>query len=310
MLREPGLAGRLAERRGGVVLFGMTPPRVGTPPERVREVAVRTVERLAGLDLDGLVLYDIDDESDRNPEERPFPFSSTLDPAGFASELEGWERPVVIYRCVGKYDEADLAGWLARQDPERVLTVFVGASSREKPVRTSLTRAQELRAEVGPEVLLGAVAIPERHVDRGGEHARLLAKQSRGCDFFVSQVVYDVNAAKDLLSDYAYACRDEGVDPVPLVFTLSVCGSARTLDFLQWLGVKVPRWMQNELRHTDDTLAESFDQCLATAAELTAYAARLGAPIGFNVESVSVRRAEIEASVELAARVRELLPRT
>jgi hypothetical protein len=30
------------------------------------------LERLRPVSLDGLVLYDIDDESDRNPEERPF----------------------------------------------------------------------------------------------------------------------------------------------------------------------------------------------------------------------------------------------
>ena len=309
MLNGPGLVASLADRRGGVVLFGLTPPRSTSTPEKVQEVADRTLERLAGLDLDGIVLYDIDDESDRNAAERPFPFASTIDPAEFAERLVGWEKPVVIYRCVGKYEEEHLTGWLRAQDADRVLTVFVGASSRGKPVRTSLPRAQELRTEHRPDLMLGAVAIPERHVDRGGEDARLLAKQARGCSFFITQVVYDLNAAKDLLSDYTYACREEGVAPVPVLFTLSVCGSAKTLDFLQWLGVRVPRWIQNELRHTDDTLAESFDQCLATATELVAFADRLGAPIGFNVESVAVRRAEIEASVELAARVRALLPR-
>jgi 5,10-methylenetetrahydrofolate reductase len=94
-------------------------------------------------------------------------------------------------------------------------------------VATTLRTAQQLRTEVNPYPLLGGVAIPERHTRNGAEHLRLIAKQETGCSYFVTQIVYDVNAAKNLVSDYAYECRDRGLDPVPIVFTLSVCGSMR-----------------------------------------------------------------------------------
>ena len=298
---------RISERRGGAVLFGMTPPRTSTTPEGVRQVAERTMERLEPLDIDGLIVYDIDDESDRNPEERPFPYMPTLDPAEFVDQLDGWKKPVVIYRCVGKYQPQTLGTWLGEQDTERVLSVFVGASSREKQVQVTLPAAQELWRGTNPDLLLGAVAIPERHLAKGDEHERLLTKQAAGVSFFVTQVVYDVNAAKDLLSDYHYACREQDVEPVPVIFTLSVCGSLKTLEFLSWLGVNVPRWLQNDLRHCDDTLARSYEQCLDTADELIEFAGQLGMPIGFNVESVAIRKAEIEASVALAG---EVLKRT
>ena len=269
-----------------------------------------TARRLRALELDGLVLYDIDDESDRNPDERPFPFLPTMDPAEYLSRhLDDWNIPVVVYRAVGKYAEPQIRSWLGAQEPDRVLSVFVGPSSREKPVATSLTQAQALRSEVRPDLLLGGVAIPERHTRNGGEHLRLLAKQSAGCTFFVTQVVYDVNAAKNLVSDYRYECAARGQDPVPIVFTFSVCGSTKTLEFLRWLGVDVPRWIENELRHADDTLTASFEQALATALELIAYCRRVGVPFGLNVESVSIRRAEIEASVDLAARLQAELRR-
>ena len=126
------------------------------------------------------------------------------------------------------------------QDTARRMAVFVGASSQEKPVATTLRMAQQLRTEVNPDLLLGGVAIPERHTRNGAEHLRLVAKQEAGCSYFVTQIVYDVNAAKNLVSDYAYECRDRGVDPVPIVFTVSVCGSMKTLEFLRWLGIDVP----------------------------------------------------------------------
>lgn len=270
-----------------------------------------TLERLQALDLDGLVLYDIDDESDRNPEERPFPFLPTMDPAEYHSRhLDELKLPVVVYRAVGKYVEPEFRAWLEAQEPDRVLSVFVGPSSRDKPVATSLTRAHALRSELTPDLLLGGVAIPERHTRTGEEHLRLLAKQAAGCVFFVTQVVYDVNGAKNLVSDYRYECAARGQDPVPIVFTFSVCGSMKTLEFLRWLGVDVPRWIQNELRHADDTLEASFEQALASALELIAYCRRLGVPFGLNVESVSNRRTEIEASVDLAARLQAELRRS
>jgi hypothetical protein len=73
--------------------------------------------------------------------------------------------------------------------------------------------------------------------------------------------------------------------------------------------VEVPRWLENGLRNTTDPLAESAVQCRATARELSAFCQRLGMPFGCNVESVSIRRAEIEASVELAADLRKDLDR-
>ena len=298
----------LAGAGSGMLLFGITPPRRSATPDRVKEIAEVTLRRLAGLDLDGLVLYDIDDESDRNPDERPFPYLPTMDPAEFhASSLGAWDRPVIIYRCVGKYAEHELRSWLDEADPQRVLGVFVGASSGDKPVRTGLRQAQALRDEVRPDLPLGAVVIGERHARGGEEHLRMLAKQARGCTFFITQVIYDLGETKNLLSDYFYACRERDIAPRPVIFTLSLCGSAKTLEFMQWLGVDIPRWLANTLRHSSDPLADSYRECLGIARDLKAFCEHLGMPYGFHVESVSIRKAEIEASTALAAEIGTLL---
>jgi hypothetical protein len=298
------LQGKIADRAGEFLLFAVTPPRLTTTSEEAAEIARVTLERLRSLAIDGLVLYDIDDESDRNPEERPFPFLPTIDPADYlARDLGGLDVPAIVYRAVGKYEEDDFRSWLAGQDPARALAVFVGSSSRGKPVHTSLARAYELREEARPDLPLGGVAIAERHARTGDEHLRLIAKQEAGCSFFITQIVYDVNAAKDLVSDYHHECAARGLTPAPLVFSFSVCGSLKTLEFLRWLGVSVPRWIENELRHADDTLDASYEQAAATAVDLIGFCRRLGVPFGLNVESVSIRKVEIEASVRLAARL-------
>jgi len=296
---------RIASRQGDFVLFGLTPPRRSTPPQEVQRIADAALERLKSVDVDGLVLYDIDDESDRNPGPRPFPYLPTMDPADFyLNHLGNWDRPVIVYRSVGKYSEVAISDWLSEQDPERVLSVFVGAPTRDRSVLTGLRAAQAVWRDTRPDVLLGGVAIPERHTSGNHEHLRLITKQVNGCTFFVTQVVYDVTASKDLVSDYFYTCREREIAPVPFVFTLSVCGSLRTLEFLQWLGVDVPKWMQNDLTNSEDALATSYEQCLSAAEELAQFCRRLGMPCGFNVESVSNRRSEIEASIQLASAIR------
>jgi hypothetical protein len=302
--RGVDLAARISSGQGEFVLFAITPPRRSTPAEQLPAIAQATVDRLSHLDLDGLVLYDIDDESSRNPAERPFPFSPTVDPSEYrADHLQSWRTPVIVYRAVGKYQREDIRTWIAEQDPRNTLTVMVGAASSGAKPAVSLADAQATRAELNPDLLLGGVAIPERHSRRENEHLRLIAKQEAGCGFFVTQVVYDLNAAKNLVSDYRYECESHGLAPVAIVFTFSVCGSVKTLEFLRWLGVDVPRWIENDLRHSTNPLSASSEQAATTAVELIEYCRRLGVPFGINVESVSIRREEIEASVELAAQL-------
>lgn len=294
---------------GELLTFGLTPPRASTSPERVAEIARTTLARIEPLPIDALALYDISDEEERADTERPFPFSRTLDPADYIDgPLAGWDKPAVVYRCVGKYDESELTGWMQGARPG-LATVFVGPATSDQAVRTRLGDAYGLHRDRAPRLPLGAVAIPERHASAGGEDARMIRKQEAGCRFFVSQVVYNLTAARDLASDYAYACRDRGVAPAPLVFTLSLCGSDKTLEFLQWLGVDVPRWVQNELVHSQDTLAASQAYALSTARLLADFCRYLGLPFGFNVESVSNRKAEIDAAVSLTHAVAEILER-
>src|SRR3954470_3835677 len=172
---------RIVSRQGEFLLFALTPPRLSISSEQAQEIADVTLERLEPLGLDGLILYDIDDESDRNPDERPFPFLPTMDPADYLDRhLQAWHTPVVVYRATAKYTEHDLRDWMRTQDTAGRMAVFVGASSQQKRVATTLRMAQQLRTEVNPDLLLGGVAIPERHTRKGAEHLRLVAKQEAG----------------------------------------------------------------------------------------------------------------------------------
>src|SRR5439155_11124175 len=129
------------------------------------------------------------------------------------------------------------------------LSVFVGAP-RGRPHRAGLPLVEAYAiARTAPNLVLGGIAIAERHVAKEDEHQRMLAKQDLGCRFFITQSVYDAASTKSLLSDYALLLQARGRSPVPVVLTFSPCGSVRTLEFMKWLGISFPRWLENELRY-------------------------------------------------------------
>lgn len=290
--------------------YGLTPPKATTSPERQRELAALQTARVNALGVDGLVLYDLQDESSRTAVERPFPFIETIDPAVYASDhLRGVTAPKIVYQSVGRRDSAVLRRALTELEQHGHAVVLVGAPSRHQAGATRLADAYALRRAHAPGLVLGGVVIAERHEAQGNEVDRLLGKLSHGVSFFVSQTVYSVTSTKNLLSDLHYRCAHDGVATPPVLVTLSPCGSMKTLDFMRWLGVSVPRWLENELRHSRDILDTSVQVSCSLFEELWAFAKEKGLPLGANVESVSLGKAEIDASVELVGRVRRIMSR-
>jgi hypothetical protein len=306
-MSEQTLAERLNGRANGLCLYGIAPPRLSASSDELRAIATQQSERIRALGADGLIVYDIQDESDRTSAPRPFPFLPTVDPGTYAFEqLRALQVPRIVYRNVSRDTPEAFARWLTAgaERTAPAITVLVGAASRNSHPLLTLSQAYALRSRHAPQLLIGGVSIAERHARSADEHRRMLAKMQSGCSFFVTQAVYDVTSAKSLLCDYAAVCGEHRVAPSPVVLTFAPCGSVKTLAFMQWLGISFPRWLENDLRASTDPLQKSLALCQRIFEELWEYAQEKSIPLGVNVESVSIRRAEIEASVELFRRLR------
>ncbi len=298
----------IERRDAGLLTYGITPPKRSYGPDKRARVAGKQAARIRALPIDGLVVYDLQDESGRTAEARPFPFVQTIDPVEYAYEdLREVTTPKIVYRCVAPLPEASLTSSLQRIDEHAGLSVLVGAASRRQSIVTRLPEAYALATQHVPSLPLGGVLIAERHDSRGGEDARVLRKIGQGCSFFVTQAVYSVVASKNVLSDLHYQAQRLGRPVPPILVTLSPCGSTKTMEFMRWLGVSVPRWLDNELTHANDILQTSIDLCADILTDLVDFARSKDIPLGCNVESVSLRKAEIEASVELVQRARAIL---
>ncbi|WP_207428395.1 methylenetetrahydrofolate reductase [Pedobacter sp. SYSU D00535] len=298
---------KIKRKESGILLYGITPPKASNTSEKIAEIADKTINRVNNLNVDGLVIYDLQDETSRNPSERPFPFSSTLDAYVYATEyLQQLQAPKVVYCSVGKLQEAELQARL-EQKFDGNATVFVGVPSKEHPVNITLSRAYQIWKQTAGNVPLGAVAIPERHFSKKDEHLKMLNKMQHGCSFFITQCVYNIEYVKNLISDVYYHSKERNLEFPTLIFTLTPCGSLKTLKFLDWLGIHVPSWLANELSHCHDILGTSVDMCIKIAEEIIDFCDSKKIPFGLNIESVSIRKEEIEASQILLEAVVKIL---
>ena len=300
---------KIKARESGILLYGITPPKTHTAPEKILEVSEKARTIIGELDIDGLVIYDVQDESARTSEERPFPFTSAVDPFDYTREhLHSISVPKIIYRPAGMFTKEELAQWLHGLKAHGYYPVFVGVPAPDYIPKTSLPEAYAIWREVhGHESVIGAVTIPERHEILKDEDVRMLDKMSAGVSYFISQCIFNVDYTKQMLEDLIVSCNKKVQELPTVIFTLTICGSSKTLDFMEWLGIHVPEDIKEELKLVDNPAARSVEIAYAIAQDLVQYCQERSIPFGFNIESVATRKAEVAASLDLLHMIRELL---
>lgn len=298
---------KIKNKGTGILLYGITPPKSNNSEDRLKEIAEKAVERIQKLNIDGLIIYDLQDESSRNSNERPYPFLPCIDASIYADRyLEKLILPKIVYCSVGKLSDNELRLKISDLAPNNAM-VFVGAPSNTQPTKLHLTEAFNIWQSAPQNSLLGAVTIPERHSFKKDEHLKILRKSDNGCSFFITQCVYNIEYVKNLASDLYYFCLVNQQDIPTLIFTLTTCGSLKTLNFLDWLGIHVPDWLKNELNHCHDILSKSIILCEYIAKEIIDFCIERNIPFGLNVESVAIKKDEIEASERLLHIVNQLM---
>ena len=301
---------KLPDPRRPLLFYGTTPPRAGTAEAQVEAAAEKLAARLAPLPLDAVVVYDIQDEAGRTSVPRPFPFTQTVDPCRYSALLRSrTARPTIAYKTLGMLDEAGWRGWLGQARATHGVQFLSVVGRPTSGVRYPLSLAQALRIAAEPThaFVLGGVVIAERHSSERSEAARLLAKGLEGCSYFISQTVYHARPTERLLRDYLRDCRGAGVSPRRIVLTFSPCGREKTLAFLRWLGVNVSHDTERSILGAANPLARSIEICRDNLRRILDHPYVHDLPLGINVESVSINRDEIDASIDLFHALREVL---
>lgn len=296
------LATKFKDPNRGVYFIGTTPPKSSIGDEQLNEIGQKLLDRLGQIEVDGLIVYDIQDESSRISKPRPFPYMETHDPRAWSKRLQGLAiKPVITYKSVSSRSADEFNQWLdsAWEDFGIRDIVLVGAPSSEGDIVLPLPKAYETLKNNAHPFNLGGVTIAERHAKKGDEHLRLINKSIAGCEFFVSQAVYNPQATVDMLSQYARSCRAKDEEPKRVILTFTPCGSTKTLEFMEWLGISVPDATKHRIMDAESPLDESIKICRSALEQIIEVALPLGIPLGLNIESLTNRKEEIDASINL-----------
>src|SRR5690606_32119955 len=151
----------------------------------VYKAADKLSSRIRNLPLDGLVVYDVQDEAGRTNEPRPFPFLPTLDSRVYAKILhEQIAHPVVTYKSITGMTAEGWEPWLTETQRDygiNYLSLVGVTSSTIAHNGISLSEATQLAAAHPAQFTLGGVVIAERHSPARPESERILNKTRNGC---------------------------------------------------------------------------------------------------------------------------------
>ena len=304
------LKSKLLDSQRGLYLYSTIPPRLGTSKKQLWAIAQKLATRLANLNLDAINVYDIQHEKGRNQKSRPFPFSPVIDPREYAQILHNLiGKEIITYKCVVNLPQAEFPAWLDRtwQQYNLRYLAFVGGSSSQIAYPGSLNEVVQMTVNNQRDFVCGGVTIAERHLSKGNEHLKLIEKSRWGMQFFTSQVVYQPEATIGLLQDYLQQCQQLNLSPVRIFMTFAPCGHLKTLDFLKWLGVNFPPEIERAIFSAQSPLQKSLEvSCLALKQILESVEPGT-IPLGINVESVSLKKDEIDASVMLFQKLQGIL---
>ncbi|MFN8438164.1 MAG: hypothetical protein U0V72_11065 [Cytophagales bacterium] len=298
---------KIKNKETGILIYSITPPKINSDELKIKEIAQKHTERITDLPIDALIVYDVQDESHRTKEARPFPFLAALDPINFTVQyLNELKTDKIIYRPAGKYTSEELTLWNETMHSNGFYPVFVGVPSPDYVPKISLNEAYTLwHATSKSSSVIGAIAIPERHEILKDEDQRVWDKHQNGVDYFITQCIYNVEICKNMLLAILKKATLENTECPTIIFTLSTCGNLKTLDFLNWLGININASFYERLQNATNILDESVSICNEIASELIVFCQNNKIPFGFNIESVALKKEEIEASLQLVHQIKE-----
>jgi hypothetical protein len=293
---------KIQDPNQGVYLIGTTPPKQGTDKAQLETIASKLLARLHEIEYDGIIIYDIQDESSRTQIPRPFPFKHTIDPCEYSKLIKELSQlDVITYKSVAQRDESQFNKWLSdtKEKFELDNLVLVGSPSSNGDAKLSLHDAYKVLAAHRESFFLGGVTIAERHANKKNEQQRLIEKTVQGCEFFISQAVYNPQDTIDLITSYARTCKQKREVPKRIILTFTPCGGQKTLEFMEWLGISVPDATKWRMLDSHSPLGESIRICRENLDLILQSCTRLNVPLGLNIESLTNRKEEIDASITL-----------
>jgi len=265
-----------------VIFYELIPPKQGDTAELEQNLSfIRTLEGMA----DAINIPEIREEIRKGARRSRLP--ERIEPRAFAKAIRTAGMETVINRVTVHEAASEQARWLTEtynQYGVRNL-ILVGGESRSivYPGLSVPEAAARARTE-NLEFLLGGITIPSR----SQEAARIRQKYTQGLRFFTTQVLFDSNDIVDLIQGL------NGLD-VRIFLSFAPISDARDVEFLQWLGVDVPKnvsWAIAQVGEPDKAVDKTIAQASKILTDVFDHLPPHPPGLGINVEQITRRNHE------------------
>ncbi len=263
-----------------VILYELIPPKAGASAEL--EAQLELVRDLAGT-VDAINIPEIIEESRQGKRRARLP--ERIEPRVFARAIQEAAGVETIVNRVTVRETANVQrDWLKETYEKygvRNVVLVGGESGAAQYPGPSVLEAAAMASEAGLAFLLGGITIPSR----SREAARIRRKYEQGLRFFTTQVLFDPNDTVDLLQAL------NGLD-VRIFLSFAPVTNLRDVEFLQWLGVDVPRNVAWAIEQAGDPAKAAVTTTAMASRILTDIFDNLPShppALGMNVEQITRR---------------------
>jgi 5,10-methylenetetrahydrofolate reductase len=219
------------------ILFNVIPPPVNWPTEKVERKAYEVATILKNHSIKIVGIPEVIEETTR--ENRPLLYHPKVDNRVFGEMIKKFnpEVEILIFKITPIVLENELCKWLEETKITYKVNniVFVGGESSKKvyPGPNPILATQKFKNN---QIKIGGITV----FSRSNEAQKLFEKTKAGMQFFISQIVFELENAKTVISQYYELCKTENIKPQPIYISIAPISKLEDYEFLKWLGVIIP----------------------------------------------------------------------
>lgn len=276
-------------------------------------------------EVKGINLPEIQEEEKKGDRgDRKSSFKSRLTPREYTRKLrKSFNREYIVNRVIVQSKASEQERWLIdchEEDDIKTIVLVGGESSDKEYPGPSVTEGNRLIKDhlnkgesryghnlTSPtEFVLGNICISTRRREDFDEPERMIKKIRSGCDFFTTQIIAELESPRSLLEDLAEELREESIAPPALLWSITPFNSEKDVNFLRWLGVRIPDSVEEKILGSNDPVRTSIQHHTDIWKSLLETEEKLGfdIPMGLNISPIAIRN--LESSIRLAENLRNL----
>ncbi|MFH1258002.1 MAG: hypothetical protein ABIG96_06695 [Candidatus Micrarchaeota archaeon] len=274
------------------MMFEVTPP-----PRRASAATVeKNIERISSAiaPLDFVKYINVPEVVEENRLGKPL--FRNMDNREFGSLLsKKMQKEIVVNKITPHFKgEPEFLQWLNETVTAYGIRsiVFVGGSNSSIDYSgPSVIAANELASSKYP-IEVGNISIPSRE----NECRRLLDKSIAKCSFFTTQVLFEAESVKSLLSEYGEECRKGNIEPSSYFLSFAPIADSYDLEFCKWLGAAIPADIERILlENSSQTGEKSIRIAKSLFSDILGHCEQnsLDIPLGLNIEPLSMHNLEL-----------------